>query len=182
MLRRIILPLLLAAFFSGFASSAAQAKERIKGPGYRTHAPTGWVTDKQNANGWRTVTVTPPGHVMNMRDSTLISISVASVKRVEKTTGLSIRNKAAIVQRLISIPKNATLVQQSFAPRPTTLRSKRGIAYGVTYNFKGTGSTHTATLVRRGKRVFLLQVIQDENLSQLATSAANMVTNDWRWK
>jgi hypothetical protein len=181
-MRRIAIPVLLALLLGGLLTTAAEAKERVKGPGYRTHAPTGWVTDKQSGGGWRTVTITPPGHVMNMRDSTLISISVASVRTVEKATGLRIRDKDAMVQKLISIPKDATLVQQTFAPRPTTLRHQRGVQFGVSYDYKGTGSTHTATLVRRGKRIFLLQVIQDANLSQLATSAANMVTNDWRWK
>jgi hypothetical protein len=181
-MRRFALPVLLALLLGGFLTSSAQAKERVKGPGYRTHAPTGWVIDKQSGRGWRSVQITPPSHVMNQRDSALISIWVASVKTAEKASGVSIRNKNAMIKKLISVPQNATLLQESFAPRPTTLRHKTGVVYGVHYNYKGTGSTHAATLVRRGRRVYVIQVIQDEGVSQLTTSAADMVTNDWRWK
>lgn len=182
MLRRIILPILLAAFLGGFLSSAAEAKERIKGPGFRTHAPSGWVIDKQSSNGWRTVTITPPGHVMNMRDAVLISIAVTSVKRAEKATGVNIRDKVDMVKKLISIPSNAGGLDQSFAPQPTTLGHKKGIIFGVHYNYKGKGSAHNATLVRRGQKIYLLQVIMDEDLSDLGGDAASMVSNDWRWK
>lgn len=183
MLRRISLLILLAAFSGGFLAVAAQAKERISGPGYRSNAPSGWHIDKSSGGGWRMVTITPPSHTMNLRDSALISIAVTSVKHAEKASHTSIRNKTKMVQKLMSIPtQNVFGVERSFAPRPTTLRHKKGVQYGVHYNYNGKGSQHVATLVRRGKRIYLLQVITDEDLPPLSSAAANMVSEDWRWR
>jgi hypothetical protein len=183
MTRRIVPLILLALLLAGVLSTAAAAKEPIAGPGYRTHAPSGWHVDKQSSAGWRMVTITPPGHAQNQRDTALISIAVTSVKKAEKASGTSIRNKTKMVQKLISIPsQNVFGVERSFPPRKTTLAHKKGVMYGVHYNYKGKGSQHNATLVRRGRRIYLVQVITDEDLSPLSSSAANMVTDDWRWK
>lgn len=182
MLRRTLRILVLALLLAGFMASLAQAREAIRGPNYRTAAPSGWHVDKQSSGGWSLVTVTPPTHVSNGRDKALVSIAVTSVKRAEKVSGVSIRDKSSMVQKLISIPQDAGGLDKSFDPRPTTLRHKKGVIYGVHYNYKGTGSTHTATLVRRGKRIYLIQVIMDEDLSQLGSSAAATVIDAWRWK
>ncbi|WP_445152434.1 hypothetical protein [Baekduia sp. Peel2402] len=182
MLRRTLRILVLALVLAGFMASLAQAREAIRGPNYRTAAPSGWHVDKQTSGGWSVVTITPPTHTSNQRDKALVSIAVTSVKRAEKVAGVSIRDKKSMVQKLISVPQDAGGLDKSFDPRPTTLRHKQGVIYGVHYNYKGTGSTHTATLVRRGKRIYLIQVIKDEDLSELGTVAANMIVNDWRWK
>jgi len=182
MLRRTGRTLVLALLLAGFMASLAQAREAIRGPNYRTAAPSGWHIDKQASGGWNTVTVTPPTHVSNQRDKALVSIAVTSVKQAEKVAGVSIRDKKTMVRKLISVPQDAGGLDKSFDPRPTTLRHKQGVIYGVHYDYKGTGSTHTATLVRRGRRIYLIQVIMDQDLSQLGTSAANMIVDDWRWK
>lgn len=181
-MRRIVSYVLVALLLAGFLASVAQAKQAVTGPGFRSHAPSGWVVEKQNSRGWKTVNITPPGHRMKLRDSAVISIAVASVQRAEKATGVSIRDKASMVQKLTFIPQEATNVEQGYAPRPTTLRGKPGVIFGIHYTFKGKGSAQTATLVRRGKRVYLVQVITDEDISQLGSTAAGMVTNDWRWR
>jgi len=180
--RRTFRIFVLALVLAGFMASMAQAREAIRGPNYRTAAPSGWHIDKQTSDGWSLVTVTPPTHSSNQRDAALVSIAVTSVKRAEKISGVSIRDKKSMVQKLISVPQDAAGLDKSYDPRPTTLRHKKGVIFGVHYNFKGKGSTHTATLVRRGKRIYMIQVITDEDLSQLGSAASNMIVDAWRWK
>jgi hypothetical protein len=181
-MRRMILPALLALLLAGFLASSVQAREALRGPGYRSFAPTGWHIDKGHGNGWNTTQVTPPSHNFNGRDTALVSIAVASVKTVEKATHTKIRDKNKLVQQLIGIPRNATGVETAVGPSPTTLHGKRGVLFGVHYDLKGTGTVHTATLVRRGRRVYLVQQITDQGLSDLGASAAEMIQSTWRWK
>lgn len=181
-MRRIVPSLLLVLLLAAFMASTAAAREAVKGPGYRAFAPTGWVIGKSSSRGWRMVTITPPAHVYNKRDTALVSIAVAPVKTVEKLLHSGVSDKGAVVQKLISIPTDATLVQKQFGPTPTTLHGAKGDIFGVSYNLKGFGTQHSATVVRRGKRIYLLQVIRDQGLSELGASAADMIRDTWRWK
>jgi hypothetical protein len=182
-MRRIASPVLLALVLAALScGGVAQAREGLRGPGYRSFAPTGWHVDKGHGNGWNTTQVTPPSHNFNGRDTALVSIAVASVKTVEKATHTRIRDKNKLVQQLISIPRNATGVETAVGPSPTTLHGKKGVLFGVHYDLKGTGTTHTATLVRRGRRIYLVQQITDQGVSDLGSSAADMIRATWRWK
>ncbi len=181
-MRRFASPLVLALLLAGYLASVAQAREAVKGPGYRTSAPTGWVIDKQSNNGWRTVTITPPGHVNNQRDSALVSISVASPGTVKRAVRHGLADKRKLAEELISIPPDAVSIQQAFPPRLTRWRGKSAGSYGVRYNFKGIGTTHVSTVVRRGPRIYLIQVLTDQDLSELITNATDSITDHWRWK
>jgi hypothetical protein len=181
-MRRFASSILLALVATAFLTSVADAREAIRGPGFRAYAPSGWQVQKFSGNGWRTETILPPGHVGRQRASALVSIAVAPVRTVQKAAGGSIRDKAKLVQRLITIPPGAAGVQPSLGPAPAVLHGKRGVIYGVSYNDAGYPTTHTATLVRRGKRFYLLQVITDPSLSALGDAAVQTIQNTWRWK
>lgn len=181
-MRRFVSTFLVALLAAAFLASVAEAREAIRGPGFRAFAPSGWHVQKFSGNGWRTETILPPGHVGRQRASALVSIAVAQVRTVQKAAGGSVRDKAKLVQQLITIPPGATGVQPALGPAPAVLRGKRGVIYGVRYSDGGYPTTHTATLVRRGKRFYLLQVMTDPSLSALGTAAIQTVQNTWRWK
>jgi hypothetical protein len=181
-MRRIVSLVLLGLLLAALFASVAEARQSIKGPGFRSYAPSGWVVTKQNSRGWKTVNITPPRASSKLRDAAVVSIAVASVKWAERSTKTSIRDKASMIKRLVYVPQEATNAEEGYAPRPTTLGGKAGVSYAIHYTYKGKGSAQVATLVRSGKRVYLIQVITDEDLSQLGQTAVGMVTEDWRWK
>lgn len=174
-MRRIVSLVLMGLLLAGLLASVAVAKEPIRGPGFRASAPSGWHQDKTSGNGWNSLTVIAP-----QRRSALVSIAVASATTVKKAGDISDKNK--LIQSLLSIPPDAAGLDTSFGPAPTTLAGKRGVTMGVHYNSDGHGTVHTATLVRRGKRFYLIQVITDENVTFLGQSAVNSIRGSWRWK
>jgi hypothetical protein len=181
-MRRFASTILVALLAAAFFTSVASAREAIRGPGYRAFAPSGWHVQKFSGNGWRTETILPPGHRDRVRDTALVSIAVAPVRTVQKAAGGSVRDKDKLVQQLITIPPGAVGVQRALGPAPAVLRGKRGVIYGVNYSDAGHATVHTATLVRRGKRFYLLQVMTDPSLSALGSAAVQTIQNTWRWK
>lgn len=183
MLRRITPTILIALLLLLALASVASAREAIRGPAYRTYAPSGWHIDKRTSGGWNTVTITPPSHVSNGRDTALVSIAVAPVSRVKRLSGgIKVSDKAKLIQQLISVPSDASNFKVAGQPRPVRFRGKPAEFYAVNYTYTGHGTTHTATLVRRGKRIYLIQVITDQDVAFLGSSAADSIRASWRWK
>jgi hypothetical protein len=183
MSRRTAPFILLAVVLTLALAGSAPAREAIRGPNYRTSAPTGWHIDKRNGGGWNTVTITPPSHVSNGRDTALVSIAVAPVSRIKRLSGgVKASDKAGLVKRLISIPRNSANLNVARPPSPTRFAGKPAMTYSVNYTFTGHGTVHTATLVRRGKRMYMIQVITDEDVTLLGGSAVDTIRDSWRWK
>lgn len=182
-MRRIAFPVALALTFVLALASVASAREAIRGPAYRAWAPSGWHIAKSSGNGWNTVTITPPGHVANQRDTALVSIAVAPTKTVKRIVGgTKLSNKATLIQKLTSVPSNSSNFKVASPPAPTRFRGKPAETYTVNYTFTGHGTVHTATLVRRGNRVYMIQVITDQDVAFLGNSAVATIRDSWRWK
>lgn len=184
MLRRTFTHLLLVLLLAGLFASVADARQAIRGPAYRAYAPTGWHIDKGSGNGWNTTTITPPTHVFNGRDTALVSIAVASVSTVKRLVGSEVRvsDKAELVQNLISVPQDATNFKAPNPPVPSRFRGKPAMTYTVNYTYTGHGTVHVATLVRRGKRIYLIQTITDQDVTFLGSGAVDTIRDSWRWK
>ena len=80
--------ILLAFLFAAALPAVAQASKSIRGPGYRSHVPSGWKVKSTKENGgWRVVRVTPPGRSVRGRNSSIVVIGAISAKTLEKAAG-----------------------------------------------------------------------------------------------
>jgi hypothetical protein len=175
--------ILLAFLFAAALPSAAQAKS-IRGPGYRSHVPSGWKvkSTKENA-GWRVVRVTPPGRSVKGRNSSIVVIGAISARTLEKAAGKKLpRSDVELAQQLASVPPTAINIQPSLQPQATSLAGSIGAILGYHYALDGLGMTQTATVVRRSRRIYLLQVVSADSLSFIGSQAASLVRANWRWK
>jgi hypothetical protein len=180
-MRRVLPTLCLVLLLSGLFSGFASAREPVRGPGYRAYAPSGWKVKKASSRGWRTVTVASPQRAPNGSRLALVSIATATVRTVQRRMHLGVSDKGFLAQKLISIPPDATLLQVQSGPTPTALVGAPGAIVGVTYNLRGDGTQHSATVVQRGRRLYMLQVVLDQSLSDLGITASDMVRSTWRW-
>lgn len=180
-MRRIIAALCSVLLLSGLVTGVAGARQLVRGPGYRAYAPSGWKIDKTSIHGWRRVAITTPDFAPNGARTAVVVVAVASVKTVERRFHIKVGNEAAMAEKLISIPRGARLVQLQSNPAPTVLAGVQGAVVSVTYNLRGDGTQHSATVVLQGRRVYVLQVIRDQSLSELGSTASDMVRSTWRW-
>ncbi|HET6507293.1 MAG TPA: hypothetical protein VFG42_10930 [Baekduia sp.] len=181
-MRRLVLLLCSALLLSGLLAGVADARQAIRGPGYRAYAPSGWTVKKTSSRGWRTVTIASPQRAPNRSPVALVAVATAPIKTIERRLKLGVSDKGVLAQKLISIPRDATLLQVAFGPSPTALAGARGAVFGVTYNLKGDGTQHSAAVVQHGRRIYMLQVVRDQSLSELGSTAADMVGSTWRWR
>lgn len=176
--------ILLAFLFAAALPSVAQASKSIRGPGYRSHVPSGWKVKSTKENGgWRVVRVTPPGRAVNGRNSSTVVIGAISAKTLQKAATRPLpRSDVELAQQLAAVPSNATNIQPSLAPQATSLAGSIGAILGYHYVVNNLGFTQTATVVRRKRRIYLLQTVSDDALSFIGTQAVNLVRSNWRWK
>jgi hypothetical protein len=182
-MRRLLTLLIVAALATGLSASAAQARKSVHGPGFRAYAPSGWHVDKGSKRGVWSMTIRSPGGPGVRRGAATVSVLSARVSTVERLLKIkSVGDKNTLVQQLIQIPPDATLVQAQYNPTPTTLARVAGTAFGVTYNLRGAGVQHAATVVEYDGRIDLLEVVLTQGLSDLSTTAADMVRGTWSWR
>jgi hypothetical protein len=176
--------ILLAFLFAAALPSVAQASKSIRGPGYRSHVPSGWKVKSTKENGgWRVVRVTPPGRTSRGRNSSIVVIGTVSVRTLEKAARQKLpRSDIELAQQLAAVPPTALNIQPTVNPQPTVLAGTLGAIVGYHYVSDRVGTTQTATVVRRKKRVYLLQTVSDDSVSFIGTQAANLVRANWRWK
>jgi hypothetical protein len=176
--------ILLAFLFAAALPSVAQASKTIRGPGYRSHVPSGWKVKSTTENGgWRAVRVTPPGRSVKGRNSSIVVIGAISAKTLEKAAGQKLpRSDAELAQQLAAVPGTAVNIQPSIQPQATSLAGSIGAIIGYHYVVDGLGMTQTATVVRRNRRIYLLQVVSADTLSFIGNQASNLVRANWRWK
>jgi hypothetical protein len=177
--------ILLAFLFAAALPSVAQASKSIRGPGYRSHVPSGWKVKSTKENGgWRVVRVTPPGRSVRGRNSSIVVIGAISTRTLEKAAGQKLpRSDADLAQQLAAVPPDAQNIQPSLQPQTTSLAGTLGAILGYHYVLNGgLGMTQTATVVRRNRRIYLLQVVSADTLSFIGNQASNLVRANWRWK
>jgi hypothetical protein len=176
--------ILLAFLFAAALPSIAQASKSIRGPGYRSHVPSGWkVKSTKEGGGWRVVRVTPPGRATRGRNSSTVVIGTVSVRTLEKAAGQKLpRADSELARQLAALPSTAQNIQPTLNPQPTLLAGSIGAIVGYHYVFGGIGTTQTATVVRRKHRIYLLQTVSDDSVSFIGTQAVNLVRTNWRWK
>lgn len=182
-MRRLIPMLLLVLLTAGLLTSPAQARKSVHGPGFGAYAPSGWHVKKGSRGGVWSMTIKSPGAPGVQRGAATVSVLSARVRTVERRLKLkSVSDKAALIQQLIQIPAAATLVQARANPTPTTLARAAATVFSVTYNLNGTGVQHTAMVIEFGGRIYLLEEILSQGLSELGSTAADMVRSTWRWR
>jgi hypothetical protein len=176
--------ILLAFLFAAALPASAQATKTIRGPGYRSHVPSGWKvkSTKENA-GWRVVRVTPPGRATKGRNSSTVVIGTVPIRTLEKAAGQTLpASDIELAKQLAAVPRTAQGIQPTLNPQPSVLAGDVGGIVGYHYVADGIGTTQTATVVRRHGRVYLLQVVSDDSVSFIGTSAVGLVRANWRWR
>ncbi|HWI71863.1 MAG TPA: hypothetical protein VNT55_07910 [Baekduia sp.] len=176
--------ILLAFLFAAALPTAAQASKSIRGPGFRSHVPSGWkVKHSKERGGWRVVRVTPPGRASKGRNSSIVVIGTVSVRTLEKAAGQKLpASDIELAQQLAAVPPTAQGIQPTVNPQPTVLAGALGAIVGYHYIDGRVGTTQTATVVRRHRRVYLLQTVSDDSVSFIGSQAVNLVRSNWRWK
>lgn len=180
---RKFLIMLLAFLFAAALPAGAQAAKSIRGPGYRSHVPSGWKVKKSKETGWRVVRVTPPGRATRGRNSSIVVIGTITVRSLEKAAGQRLpRSDIELAQQLAAVPPDSQNIQPTINPSPTVLAGSLGATVGYHYVSRGVGTTQIATVVRRNRRVYLLQTVSDDSVSFIGTTAVSLVRANWRWK
>jgi hypothetical protein len=175
--------ILLAFLFAAALPSVAQASKSIRGPGFRSHVPSGWTVKSTTENGWRVVRVTPPGRSARGRNASIVVIGVTSVKALEKASKKKLPGSdAQLAQDLAAVPGDAANIQPSLQPQATRLAGTIGAILGYHYFVGQLGMSQTATVVRHNRRVYLLQVVSADSLSFIGTQASSLVRANWRWR
>jgi hypothetical protein len=164
--------------------TVAQARQSIRGPGFRTYAPSGWAVVHTNANGWRTTTISSPGsQANNPAASTVVTVSSIPARSLQKRSHRRLpRDLAKLLMALITIPNGAGSSQAQGPPRAMTLDGVLGAT--IQYRFSQASATvsQTTTVLRRRGRVYFLQVVAGLAVSQFNGAANSMVMDAWRWR
>lgn len=176
--------ILLAFLFAAALPASAQATKQIRGPGFRSHVPSGWkVKSTKESAGWRVVRVTPPGRKSKGKNSSIVVIGTIPVRTLERAAGQPLpTSDIELANQLAAVPATAQNVQPTLSPQPSVLAGTVGGIVGYHYVTGGVGTTQTATVVRRHRRVYLLQTVSDDSVSFIGTSAAGLVRANWRWR
>jgi hypothetical protein len=175
--------IMLAFLFAAALPVSAQAAKQIRGPGFRSHAPSGWKVKHSTESGWRVIRVSPPGRPSKGRSSSIVVIASISIRALEKAGRQKLpRSDIELAQQLLTVPGTAQGVQPSIPPQPTLLAGAPGAALGYHYFNQGVGTTQNATVVRRHRRVYQLQTVSDDTVSFIGNSAVGLVRANWRWK
>lgn len=181
-MRRFIPLLMVVALATGLPVSAAQARKAVSGPGFRTYAPSGWHVDKGSKRGVWSMTILSPAAPGVRRGAARVLVIAASVKTVERRLDMGVSDKGVLAEKMIQIPSAATLLQVQFNPTPATLARAQGSIFGVSYNLHGVGTQHSATVVQHGSRIYMLEMVLTQGLSDISISAADTVRSTWRWR
>jgi hypothetical protein len=141
------------------------------------------VKHSKERGGWRVVRVTPPGRASRGRNSSIIVIGTVSVRTLEKAAGQRLpASDIELAQQLAAVPPTAQNIQPTLSPQPSVLAGTLGAIVGYHYVSNRIGTTQTATVVRRHRRIYLLQTVSDDSVSFIGTEAVNLVRANWRWK
>lgn len=177
---KVLVILILASFAVAAAIPAgAQARRSIVGPGYKTYVPSGWKVKRQKVRGW-SIKVAAAPHSGNALEVRIGTIGVRTLQKLLKVKTLP-ANPTELVQALVPLPPGAINVQVAAQPQVTTLAGAVGGALALHYQVGRTGTAMSLTAIRRGNRVYLLDVLGGDGLSVLGTPAITMVNDGWRW-
>ncbi|WCB92165.1 hypothetical protein DSM104299_00853 [Baekduia alba] len=168
------------------APASAHARQRVTGPGFRTVAPSGWHVKHGHGGGWRITTVSSPAARggAQVQNAVLVTIGSIPAKSLARRWGKSTvpRDPVKLEQALLGLPPGVQGYTPVLNPTATTFARKPGGTSILAYTFGGTSARQTDIVVRRGRRVFQVQVLTDANLVDVGNSALNLLRSHWRWR
>jgi hypothetical protein len=176
----LVIIILAALAVTAAIPAGAQARRSIKGPGYKTYVPSGWKLKHQKSGSWRLAVASPGGRsglTMSVTIGTIGARSLAKQLRVKQLPA----NPAQLVQVIAPLPPGATNAQIAGQPQTSTLAGAVSGILGVHFDLRNQGTLMTLTAVRRGNRVYLVDIQGADNLALLGRPAVTMVTDSWRW-
>jgi hypothetical protein len=176
---KLLVIIILASLAVAALPAAAHAERTLKGPGYRTMVPSGWKIKRSHLSGWNIKSAATPGaaNVLEVR------VGVIGADSLRKRLKLKVlpSDPTQLVQALIPLPPGATNAQAVAQPQVTTLAGSVGGYLAIHFLLKGQGVAMNLTAIRRGNRVYLLDVLGSDNLALLGTPAIALVNQRWRW-
>jgi hypothetical protein len=177
---KVLVILILASLAAAAAIPAgAQARRSVTGPGYKTYVPSGWKVKRETAGSWRIKVASAP-HSGNALEVRIGTIGVRSLQKRLKVKALP-ADPTQLVQALVPLPPGAANVQVAAQPQVTTLAGAVGGYIGIHYQLGRTGTAMSLTAIRRGNRVYLLDILGGDGLSVLGGPAIALVNDGWRW-
>jgi len=161
----------------------AQARQTIRGPGFKTYVPSGWPLKHSHANGWRTTSVSSPGSNPDRpRYSAFITVSSITVRALEKRSQKKLPSSLTeLASALISLPNGSLDSQPTGPPGYTTVAGVPGGTVRYQFSLAGIDMVQTTTALRRHGRIYFVQIENDTANPELSTAAATMVRSSWRW-
>jgi hypothetical protein len=176
-----IIVILAALTLTAALPTAALARHRLAGPGYRTFVPSSWTSKhKHLTTGWHRVNAWPRKHSTDDVVMTIGSISAHVLSRNMKQALPS--TPIGLVQALTQVPSGALNVQLSAQPQQTTLGGTIAGILELHYRL-GSGQNYglLSTALRRGPRVYVLSLIYADDYGRLAQKGLDMARRTWRW-
>jgi hypothetical protein len=181
---RKTLSIFVALLVAALLPATAQAAKTVRGPGYKTQVPSGWKVKRTSSGGWHSVTIMSPGSRRGVsRGSNVLSIGSISAKTLARRgNGRLPRSPVELVQQVTTVPTAAANVNLALQPQPSILAGAPAGVAAYSYFLQGTPLLQTETAVRRGKRVYVLQLTADSTLSVIGTSAIDLARQNWKWR
>ncbi|MCW2983479.1 MAG: hypothetical protein JWR63_1049 [Conexibacter sp.] len=181
---RKTLLILVAFLVAALLPATAEARKSVRGPGYKTFVPSGWKVKRSSSGGWHSVIISSPGTRKNVqRGSNVLSIGSISAKVLRRRNKGSLpTSPVALAQLVTAVPSTASNINLAAPPQAATLAGAAAGSVAYTYDLQGTTLLQTETAVRRGGRVYVLQVTSDSSISVIGASAINMARQSWRWR
>jgi hypothetical protein len=178
------LVILLAFLFAVSLPASAQARQSIRGPGYKTYVPSGWKVKKTHGPGWHTVQVRAPGsHGNRARNSAVLSISSVTINTLRKSLGGKLPGDlTALVQAVTTFPGGSANQSLTLTPQVTGVAGQAAGIQAYTYDFDRVTVAQTDLVVVRPPRAYTIELALDEQRIIGASAAMAMVRQSWRWK
>jgi hypothetical protein len=177
---KVLVILILASLAVAAAIPAgAQARRSLTGPGYKTYVPSGWHIKRAKSSGWSLKVASAP-HSASALQVRIGTIGVVTLQKRLKVKALP-SSPTDLVQALVPLPPGAVNVQVVAQPQVTTLSGAVGGFLALHYQVGNEGTAMSLTAIRRGNRVYLLDVLGGDGLSVLGTPAIDVVNKGWRW-
>jgi hypothetical protein len=177
---KLLVIIILASLAAAAAIPAgAQARRSVTGPGYKTYVPSGWKVKREKSSGWN-IKLASAAHSGNALVVRIGTIGVRTLEKRLKVKALP-SSPTDLVQVLVPLPAGAANVQVTAQPQVTTLAGAVGGFLALHYQLGSTGAVMSLTAIRRGNRVYLLDIQGGDGLSVLGTPAIDVVNKGWRW-